>query len=879
VIVARVIVALAARLLPVGRRTEWRNEWLAEMWHVERRQDSVFQRTVASLQFAAGSVSHAITLRRLERNPHQRPRSYPMQSLVRDIRHAFRAFRRTPGFVAVIVLTTALGVGATTAVFSVVDGVIFRKLSYANADELVLIGSTSTRFPGLAPVNPMDFFDWRRENTVFSHLSAVDGYTFDLIDGEEPVRIGGAAVTEEFFDLLGAGALLGRTFRPGDDVAGGERIVVLSHDLWRRRFGADSSVIGRRIFTADQAYTVIGVMPPGFRHPEAFWSNDVELWMPLSFIDNPLTSRGPRFLQVVGRLGPGVTIADARTEMNAIGHRLAALYPQNADRLPLIEPLHAETVGDVGSSLFLLLGAVGLLLLIACVNIANLLLARATVRSREMSLRRALGASAIRIYQQLVIEGVVLALAGGILGIVLSFGAVRLFQRGDPVGLPRIADVAVDLRVLGFAVTVSAAVGLLFTLVPALRLARSKTLLILERNSLAVHGTSRVLLRHVLVSVELALAVMLVIGAGLFSKSFANLRAVDPGFDPDGAITLTVDLSDAYDTADRRMQHLEAMAARFREIPGVRAVAYASSLPFTGDRWITGFRIEGRERSQDPQVAVYSRVSPGFFATMGMRLVDGRDFTPTDVIGQPDVIVVNEAFAREYLAGTNVIGSRVATRGMNSDAWYTVVGVVGDVSRNRLNEPADPEFYLSALQRSTETAQFVVRTANDREGVIAALRNRAWELDSHMPLLFDSMEQALGAAVSRPRFLALLMVGFASLALFLAALGVYGTVSYVVGRRHRELGIRMALGASRGEVVRMVVRQAAVVTTVGLAVGVVASVTVGRLVEGLLFGVGGHDVSTYVEATLFLTAVALTASFIPARRAARNDPVAALRTE
>lgn len=804
-----------------------------------------------------------------------------MAPLFADIRYAVRSFGRTPGLTAVVVLTLALGIGMTTAIFSVVDGVLLKPLPYPAADRLVMVGESSSRFPGLGPVNPLDFFDWRERNTVFSHLSAVDSYTFDLVDGDEPERVQGAAVSHEFFDLLAVPPVLGRTFRAEDDVVNGERVVVLSHDLWQRRFGGDPDVLGRRLFTTDHAYTVIGVMPDGFRHPEAFWASDIELWMPLSFIDNPLDTRGARYLQTIGRLRDGVSIAQARQDMDVISTALAELYVENAERAALIAPLRDETVGDTGQSLYTLLGAVGLLLVIACVNVANLLLARATGRRREIALRGALGAGAGRLYRQLLTEGVVLSLAGGAGGLALAVGAVQAFRVLHPDGMPRAAEVAIDLRALAFAVVISVATGIVFALAPAFRLTRTDVARALqEGGERGGEGGAGGRLRHALVSGEMALAVMLVVGAGLFATSFVNLRSVDPGFDPADVATLSIALNNSYDTPERQITFFEQLAERVRAIPGVQAAAYSSSLPFGGDRWITSFRIEGRESNPgSPDVAEYSRVSPGFFRTLAIEVVEGREFLATDDLGHDRVAIVNETFARTYWPGESAVGQRLGMGRGSGIVWYTVVGVAHDIQRRGLDQNAEPEFFVSVLQRSTVTAQMVVRVVGRPGSVVDAMRSEAWALDGQLPLTFDSMERLVGNAVSRPRFQTALLGVFATVALVLAGVGVFGTMSYSVGQREREIGIRMALGAPATEVVRMVGRQALAITAAGLGAGVLGALALSRAIEGMLFGVSARDAGTYLLATGFLGVTALVAAYLPAWRAGKSDPLAALRTD
>ena len=559
-------------------------------------------------------------------------------TFVRDFKFAVRSLSRARGFTAIAVLTLALGIGATTTMFSVLDGVLLRPLPYPDADRLVLIGSSSQRFPGLAPVSPADFRDWREQSNTLAEMVATEAWTLDLTDGDSPARVAGAAVSAGFFQLLGTPPLLGRGIEQADDLPGAEPVVVLSHGLWERRYGSDPSIVGGRIITADRTFTVAGVMPPSFVHPEALWSDGVELWLPTAQTGSDMETRNGRFLQVMGRLAPGSSLFQARQEMTAIAHRLAEEYPQNVGREALLEPLQSETVGDVGQALLLLMGAVAMLLLVACVNVANLFLVRAMGRRREIAVRSALGAGTARLRSQLLAEGVALSSLGGSAGVLLAYVGVRAFRAIDPGGIPRVADVLVDGRVLGFAVLVSLLTGVAFAMAPALRMGRSGDVEALKEGGRGGgDGRSGKRYRHLLVAVELGLAVVLTVGAGLFVNSFLRLRNVDPGFDVDGSVTMSLNLHAGYGTPEEQLTFFQQLTERLESIPESNGSAYTSSLPFGGDRWITGIRFEDRE--VDPanrDAAEYSMVSPGFFTTMGIDVVAGREFgAPDDVSAEP----------------------------------------------------------------------------------------------------------------------------------------------------------------------------------------------------------------------------------------------------
>jgi putative ABC transport system permease protein len=802
-----------------------------------------------------------------------------MTTLGRDLRFAWRSFRRAPGFTFVALLTLALGIGATTTMFSVLDGVVLRPLPYEEPDALVMIGSTSQRFPGLAPVAPGDFVDWREQNSTFSHMIASEGWTLDLTDVEQPMRVPSAAVSGGFFDMLGAVPMLGRGISIEDDVEGSEPVVVISHGLWERRYGSDPAIIGARVTTADRTFTVVGVMPESFVHPEALWSEDVELWLPTSQTGSNMTTRNGRFLQVMGRLAPGVSLFQARQDMTAIATALAEEYPQNIGRETLIEPLQTETIGDVGQALALLMGAVGMLLLIACVNVANLFMARATDRAREIAVRTALGAGRARIRAQLLTEGVVLSLAGGLAGVGLAYVGVSAFRSINPGGIPRIDSVTVDARIVVFAFLISVLTGIVFALAPAVRMGRPGALASLRDGGRAGGGAGAGRFRNTLVAIELALAVVLMVGAGLFMNSFARLQSVDPGFASDDAVTMAITLHSGYATDEQQVDFFRQLMEGAGAIRGVQSTAYTSALPLAGDRYLTAIAIEGREFDpSNPDVAEYSATSPGFFSTMGIDVVAGREFSRLDDAGSDPVLLVNEAFVRQYWPGEDPLGKRIS-RSRGEPIWHRVVGVVADVNRQGLDQPATAEMYLSPMQSGIPNAQVVLRTQGDIEGTVAGMRALVRTLDGTLPIEFSTMEAYVAESVDQPQFYTQLLGIFALVALVLAGVGVYGTMSYTVGQRTRELGIRMALGAESGQVTGLVAREGMTVAVIGLAIGLLAAGAGAQVLESFLFGVSARDPLTYAAGALFLGAVAMAACWIPARRAGRADPMGVLRME
>ena len=802
-----------------------------------------------------------------------------MMTMGRDLKFALRSFRRAPGFTFVALLALALGIGATTTMFSVLDGVVLRPLPYEDPDGLVMIGSTSQRFPGLAPVAPGDFNDWREQNSTFSYMIASEGWTLDLIDVEQPTRVSSAAVSGGFFDMLGAVPALGRGISAEDDIEGSEPVVVISHGLWERRYGSDPGIIGSRVATADRTFTVIGVMSESFVHPEALWSEDVELWFPTSQTGSNMTTRNGRFLQVMGRLAPNVSLFQARQDMTAIATALAEEYPQNVGRETLIEPLQTETIGDVGQALALLMGAVGMLLLIACVNVANLFMARASDRAREIAVRTALGAGRARIRAQLLTEGVVLSLAGGVAGVALAYFGVASFRAINPAGIPRIDSVTVDARIVVFAFLISVLTGIVFALAPAIRMGRPGALASLRDGGRSGGGVGAGRFRNTLVAIELALAVVLMVGAGLFMNSFARLQSVDPGFDSQDAVTMAITLHSGYETEEQQVTFFRQLMEGAEAIQGVQSVAYTSALPLAGDRYLTAISLEGREFDpSNPDVAEYSATSPGFFATMGIDAVAGREFSPLDDPGSDLVVVVNEAFVRQYWPGEEPLGKRISMS-RREPIWYTVVGVVTDVNRQGLDEPARPEMYLSPAQAGIPNAQVVLRTQGDTEGTVAGMRALVRSLDGTLPIEFSTMEAYVAESVDQPQFYTQLLGIFALVALVLAGVGVYGTMSYTVGQRTRELGIRLALGAESSQVTTLVAREGMTVAAIGLTIGLVAAGAGAHVLESFLFGVSARDPLTYAAGALFLGVVALLACWIPARRAGRADPMGVLRME
>ena len=804
-----------------------------------------------------------------------------LETLWQDLRYGARMLLKNPGFTLVAVLTLSLGIGANTAIFSVVNAVLLRPLPFAEPERLVWLWDTQPQLP-TAPASLPDFLDWKSQNKSFEHLAAFEsGSMFlDTGDGMRDTPVG--LVTPETFALFRVNPILGRTFTDEETLPGRFRVAVLSHGMWRSRFGSDPNVLGRTIDVSGAPYTIIGVMPEGFSFPDR-----AELWRPLPIDPNKL-DRGPHYLRVVGRLKPGVTLAQAQAEMSTIAARLAQQYPEKiAGHGVKLELLRDVVVGDIGPALFVLLGAVGFVLLIACANVANLLLARVGVRQKEIAVRTALGASRLRIVRQLFTESLMLSAVGGAAGLLIAVWGVNWLVSLGPNTIPRVQEIAVDPRVICFTLLISVATSLLFGLAPALQASRPDLTGALKEGGRGSAGLLRNRLRSVLVISEVALSLVLLIGAGLMIRSFAKLSHVDPGFDPDHVFTMGVALLPSkYPDDGRVASFYSQLLERAAATPGVASAGAISDLPFSGSNTSDSFTIEGRPpvaKEEEPSTE-YRVVTPRYFESMGIPLVSGRDVAWTDTKQAPNVVVINQAFARRHFAGESPLGHRLRLQGQERDPLL-IVGVVGDVRHIGLDEQPLPEAYVPFLQDPlSETYQrsmtIVARTQSDPGAVAASLRATVTSLDKSLPVFaFKPMTEYLRDSLARRRFNLILLTAFGVVALALAAVGIYGVISYGVTQRTHEIGIRMALGAEKGDVLLLVVRQGMIMALGGVAIGLLASLALTRLMETLLFDVSVTDPLTFAGIALLLTSVALLACFVPARRAAKVDPLVALRYE
>lgn len=811
-----------------------------------------------------------------------------MSTLFKDIRYGARNLLKHPGFTAIVIVTLAVGIGASSAIFSVVNAVLLRPLPYPQAERIVTIQEL-TGDGQRVQVTPANFLDWRAQNTVFEHLAAILTRPANLASSDHAERINLAMTSANFFSVFGIGATQGRFFFPADEEAGHAPVVVISHGLWQRRFAGDATLIGKPITLDGNSYTVIGIAPAGFEYPDK-----TDLWVPpfrlapaLNERMDPTQVRGFGMLSTVALLKPNATLDQAASEMETITSRLRQEYPDtNNRRFNRVVSLHSNLVGETWSMLLLLFGAVTFVLLIACANVANLLLASAATRQKEMAIRTALGASRLRVIRQLLTESLILAFAGGVAGLLLAIWGVVLMTRLLPQNFPRLGEINLDWRVVVFTLLASVLTGILFGLAPALHLSKSDVHESLKESGRGtVGGRRQNRLRNLLIVSEVALSVVLLIGAGLLFRSFLRLQAVNTGFTSEQLLTLRV--SPAGSNYRRDADYIafyNQVLQRTSAIPGVVSVGTINTLPL--DKGPTaGFRIEGR-----PPLTIdkwpganYRTVSPDYFRTMSIPMSQGRAFTERDTEAAPLVMIINQALAKRDFPGEDPVGKRI-NLGNNDPqgqpVWWEIVGVVSDVRSLELREAATPEFYLSGLQDTFGNMFMVVRTSVEPSGVVAAVRHATSEVDKSAALSdVKTMENIVSDAVTQPRFNLVLLGLFSCIALLLSAAGIYGVTAYSVTQRTHEFGIRMALGAQVGDVLRMIIRQGMLLISVGIAIGLLSAFALTRLLRTLLFGVSVTDPLTFVVISILLTAVALLACYVPARRATKVDPLVALRYE
>jgi len=811
-----------------------------------------------------------------------------MRDLLPDSLYALRTLRKSPGFATVATLTLALGIGANSAIFSFVDGVLLKALPYTRADRIVLVWERPPGFDRNV-ISALNFLDWQKENTVFEHIAATTGGSLTLSGREEPVQLRAGRVSASYFEIFGVKPVLGRTFAPDEDQPGKELVVVLSHDLWATQFGSDAGIIGRSITLDGQPYTVIGIMPEGSSFDRGF----ARLWRPLAFSPDERT-RDFHWLVAYGRLKPGVTLEEARAQMDGIAARIARDFPNSNKGWGVAIERYAD--GIVGSqlrqSLFVLLAAVGMLLLIGCANLANLALARGSSREREVAVRAALGAGRGRLVRQFLTENVLLSVAGGLAGLFLGYALLTWLKRAlPPFTLPRDAVVAMDSRVLAFTLLLSVATGIVFGLAPALHATRPDLSAAMKEGGRGTSSDrSRRQLRNVLVVVEMALAFMLLVGSGLLVRSFFRMMNVELGFDATNVLTMQLPIaSDRFASPSALTQYVRELEARIGVVPGVRGVAVADALPLEG--WNNGmpFLIAGREvinPANRPSCGV-KMVSPGYLQTLGMRVIKGRGLSERDVKGAPPAIVINQSMEARYFAGQNPIGQRILIQEvapgkpqLGPEIAWEVVGVVADERTGSLDGTQRPGAYVSIEQSPTTSIGVVIRSTLDPASLERAIIRAVHDVDPNQAVAdVRTLEQIKSESTASNRLRTILLAGFAVLAVLLSAIGIYGVISYAVVQRTHEIGIRAALGANAGMLMRLVLRNGMALAGLGLVLGFLGALGLTRLLSTLLFGVSPRDPLTITGAAGMLAAVALVACYVPARRAARLDPLIALRDE
>jgi putative ABC transport system permease protein len=807
-----------------------------------------------------------------------------LENLLRDIRHGLRGMRRAPGLCAGIILILGAGIGANTTMFSATQGILLRPLAYGNPDDLVVV-----MHRGINPVSFANFADWREQSRSFAAMGAAEYWrpNLGLADGAE--RILGLRVTDDLLPLLQVPPLHGRFFNSTASGGDSERSAVISYGLWQRVYGGVANVVGQTVRLDGENYTIVGVMPREFAFAP-FWAVGAELWAPLP-ASGRTQSRGSNSLRVFGRLAPGTSVARAQEEIDAITSRLDALFP-GTNREVTVVPLKERVVGDTRLALLVLMAGVAFVLLIACANVAHLLLARTAARQREVAVRAAIGATPGQILRQFLVESVLFAVVSGLAGLGLAAGGVRLLTAVAPSGLPRVDEIRIDAAAIGFTTAASVITAVLFGLAPAFQAARAALGDRLRSGRGITSDQQQGRLRDLLIASEIALALVLLAGAGLMVRSMSALRAIDPGFDPRGVLSLQVSVhGTAHAAPERRSAFFLELLERMRALPAVRSASAINHLPIDGDLWTRGFRIEGRSLSRPGEGpgAYYRVVLPGYFETMGLRLVRGRDFSGQDTEEAPPVAILSEGLARRQWPDEDAIGKRIALGSSAQPRWMTVVGLVENALAGGWTAPPGDEMYLPYLQTTAYLAQpesrytyltVVLETSGDPAHLTAMARSAVAALDPGASVAnITTMEAVVDRALARPRFELTLLGLFAGVALLLAAAGIYAMMSYAVSRRTQEIGLRLTLGAQQRDVLRTILRQATIRIAIGAIAGLTGAVLLTRLMSRLLYAVQPGDPVAFVGATAFLITVALLASFVPAWRASRLDPVKALRQE
>jgi putative ABC transport system permease protein len=807
-----------------------------------------------------------------------------MQTLLQDLRYGLRALLKRPGFTLIAVVTIALGIGANTAIFGVVNALLLRSLPYADSNRLVTMSGVGEKGPE-GNTGYATFVDWRDRSKSFEQLAIIRSWGGTVTGHGEPEMVNGLRVSNGYFQMLGVSPALGRDFKVEEDRPASRFVIMLSYAFWQRRFSSDPNVIGKPMTLSGQTFTIAGVMPQGFEdYLAANFYKPADVWGPLGYdVTQPFACRTCQHLKVMGRLKAGVSPKQAIAEMTAIHEGIRQENPKTyAYAGVAIKRLQDQFVGPIRPALYLLLVAVGFVLLIACANVANLLLARAADRSREIAIRLALGASRWRIVRQLLTESLLLSLVGAGCGLLLAMWGTELLVKLSPATMLTLQDVKTDSRVLGFTLLVSVVTGVLFGLFPALQSVRADVQLALKEGGDRTQSGRQNRLRSLLVVSEIALAMVLLVGAGLLVRSFIRILNVAPGFEQRNLLTMMVPaVGTKYQQNEQVIAFYQNVMDRVKALPGVEATGIVSNLPFGGNGDRFGFHIEEKplpDPSEAPSAERFG-ISPDYLRAMGIPVLRGRGFTDQDTANAPLVVLINSTLAKRYWPNEDPVGKRVQL-GDTTGPFRTITGVVGDVDHKGLDDPPDIQVYTPHTQFDDSFQQLVVRTSVDPASLTAAVRNEIRAVDANVPIYqIATMRQLISSSVAQRRFTLVLLAGFAGIALLMSAIGIYGVMSYTVTQRTQEIGIRVALGAQTGDVLKLVIRQGMLLVLVGVANGLIGAFGLTRLMEGLLFGVSASDPLTFAGISVLLISVALLACYVPARRAAKVDPLIALRYE
>jgi putative ABC transport system permease protein len=809
-----------------------------------------------------------------------------MEFLFQDIRYGIRLLFKRPLFTTLAVLTLALGIGANTAIFSVVNTVLLKPLPYKEPERLVVLNE---RQPGInlnqQPVSVPNFTDWKEQSQLFEQMAMMRTVAANILVAGEPEQVNGLRVSAELFQLLGIKPDLGRDFLESEGRPGGEAVVIISHGLWQRRYGSDASIIGRSINIDSKSYTIIGVLPRGVKHPGIRYPDaGADIWMPLIPLQSELV-RGFKGCRAIARLKPGISIKEADTELNLIAERLEQQYPDfNTGWRTEVIALDEQVVGRVRTALWILLGAVASVLAIACVNVANLLLAQASARRMELAIRTAFGASRWRLVQQMLTENALLSIIGGALGLPLAIWGVPLLVGIDANRIPRFEEISIDQKVLVFTIAISLSTSLIFGLFPALKFSSNRFTETLKEGRRGSGAAAQNRILNFLVVAEISIALVLLVGAGLMIRSFLSVREVSPGFNPQGLLTMGVSLPQSkYKDQQQQIIFYRNIAEKIENLPGVQSVAGVSRLPIVGFSTLN-FTVKGQPVSQGNEPSAdYRAVSVEYFQAMNIPVMSGRNFSEQDTEQSSDSIIINQAMRERFFPEENPIGKQIQLAAERT-RWREIVGVVGDAKLSALDAVTQPAIYVPFSQNTWPNAlrngYLVVRTGVEPESIVSAIRSELNSIDRDMPLSqVRTMDEIISNSLSQRRFNTSLLVVFAALAGALACLGIYGVMSFNVTQRTHEIGVRMALGAQKLDVLGMILGQGARITATGIAIGITGAFALTRVLSSLLFGISATDVATFVSISLLLAIVAIVACWIPARRATRVDPMVALRQD